>query len=151
MAAATFSLLSPNRTIMREPSSIATPAFLSHDVPEATNRMERTLDQVRRDIDDIDTSIQDLLIRRTELVEEVRAIKQDWRVKIEPSREAEILYRLIDRHSGAFPRRDLVAIWRISSAPPCPSRGRSQPPSTFRRRTPPIGTSRAITSGRARR
>ena len=75
--------------------------------------MERTLDQVRRDIDDIDTSIQDLLIRRTELVEEVRAIKQDWRVKIQPSREAEILYRLIERHSGPFPRRDLVAIWRI--------------------------------------
>jgi|APTNR8051073442_1049403.scaffolds.fasta_scaffold06430_5 chorismate mutase len=73
----------------------------------------RTLDEVRSDIDTIDDTIQDLLIRRTELVREVRAIKHDWRVKIQPSREADIVYRLLDRHQGAFPKRDLVAIWRI--------------------------------------
>ncbi len=74
---------------------------------------QRTLDEVRADIDSIDDSIQDLLIRRTELVEEVRSIKRDWRVKIQPSREAEIIYRLIGRHRGPFPKRDLVAMWRI--------------------------------------
>lgn len=74
---------------------------------------ERTLDDVRRDIDAIDDALQDLLIRRTELVEEVRGIKRDWRVKIQPSREAQILYRLVQRHRGPFPKRDLVAIWRI--------------------------------------
>lgn len=74
---------------------------------------ERTLDAVRQDIDSIDDTIQDLLIRRTELVEEVRGIKHDWRVKIQPSREAEIIYRLVERHRGPFPKRDLVAIWRI--------------------------------------
>jgi chorismate mutase / prephenate dehydratase len=74
---------------------------------------ERTLDEVRADIDSIDDTIQDLLIRRTQLVEEVRAIKRDWRVKIQPSREADIIYRLIQRHRGPFPRRDLVAMWRI--------------------------------------
>jgi chorismate mutase / prephenate dehydratase len=74
---------------------------------------QRTLDEVRSDIDAIDDSIQDLLIRRTELVQEVRAIKHDWRVKIQPSREADIIYRLLKRHHGAFPKRDLVAIWRI--------------------------------------
>jgi chorismate mutase / prephenate dehydratase len=74
---------------------------------------ERTLDEVRADIDSIDDTIQDLLIRRTALVEEVRSIKRDWRVKIQPSREAEIIYRLIERHRGPFPKRDLVAIWRI--------------------------------------
>jgi chorismate mutase / prephenate dehydratase len=74
---------------------------------------ERTLDEVRADIDSIDDTIQDLLIRRTELVEEVRSIKRDWRVKIQPSREAKIIYRLIERHRGPFPKRDLVAMWRI--------------------------------------
>src|SRR5512144_813935 len=74
---------------------------------------QRTLDEVRADIDSIDDSIQDLLIRRTELVEEVRSIKRDWHVKIQPSREADIIYRLVNRHRGAFPKRDLVAMWRI--------------------------------------
>ncbi len=74
---------------------------------------QRTLDEVRSDIDAIDDTIQDLLIRRTELVREVRAIKHDWRVKIQPSREAEIIYRLLERHQGSFPKRELVAMWRI--------------------------------------
>jgi hypothetical protein len=47
------------------------------------------------------------------LVEEVRSIKSDWRVKIQPSREADIVCRLIERHRGPFPKPDLVAIWRI--------------------------------------
>jgi len=75
--------------------------------------MQRTLADVRADIDAIDDALQDLLIRRTALVEEVREIKRDWRVKIQPSREADIICRLIARHHGAFPRRELVAIWRI--------------------------------------
>jgi len=74
---------------------------------------ERTLGDVRADIDAIDDAIHDLLIRRTELVEEVRSIKSGWRVKIQPSREAEIVYRLLERHHGPFPKRDLIAIWRI--------------------------------------
>ena len=74
---------------------------------------ERTLGDVRADIDAIDDAIHDMLIRRTELVEEVRAIKRDWRVKIQPSREAEIACRLIERHRGAFPKRDLLALWRV--------------------------------------
>jgi chorismate mutase / prephenate dehydratase len=74
---------------------------------------EKTLDEVRCEIDRIDDTIQDLLIKRTALIEQVRRIKQGWRVKIQPSREAEIIYRLVARHHGAFPVRDLVAIWRI--------------------------------------
>ena len=73
---------------------------------------ETSLDTVRDEIDAIDDTLQDLIIRRTELVERVRRIKHDWRVKIQPSREAEILYRLIERHRGAFPKRELSAIWR---------------------------------------
>lgn len=72
-----------------------------------------SLEQVRNRIDAIDNAIQDLLIQRTQLVEEVRRIKHDWPIKIQPAREAEIVHRLLGRHHGAFPRRELVAIWRL--------------------------------------
>lgn len=74
---------------------------------------DSALETVRKDIDAIDTAIHDLIIRRTELVEQVRRIKEGWTVKIQPSREAEIVYRLLDRHKGPFPKRELVAIWRL--------------------------------------
>lgn len=80
--------------------------------PEPSMTAETSLDGVRREIDAIDDTIQDLIIRRTALVEQVRSIKHDWRVKIQPSREAEILYRLVGQHHGAFPKRELSAIWR---------------------------------------
>jgi chorismate mutase len=67
---------------------------------------------VRREIDAVDDAIDELIIRRTQLVEEVRVIKHGWRVKIQPSREAAMIRRLIARHRGPFPKRDLVAIWR---------------------------------------
>ncbi|NJO55502.1 MAG: hypothetical protein HC834_03140 [Rhodospirillales bacterium] len=75
--------------------------------------VEPALETVREDIDAIDTAIHDLIIRRTELVEQVRRIKEGWAVKIQPSREAEIAYRLLDRHQGHFPKRELIAIWRL--------------------------------------
>lgn len=74
---------------------------------------ESALETVRKDIDAIDTAIHDLIIRRTQLVEHVRQIKEDWTVKIQPSREAEIIYRLLARHNGPFPKRELAAIWRL--------------------------------------
>ena len=80
--------------------------------PDPSMRGERTLEAVRQSIDSIDDAIQDLIIQRTALVEEVRRLKHDWSVKIQPSREAEIAYRLIERHRGPFPKRELVAIWR---------------------------------------
>ena len=72
----------------------------------------QSLDHVRREIDDIDTQLHDLIMRRTEIVEQVRRIKVDDAVKIRPAREAEIAYRLLARHRGAFPRRELLRIWR---------------------------------------
>lgn len=73
----------------------------------------RTLEAVRQDIDALDDQIHDLIVRRTALIEEVRAIKQGWQIKIQPSREAQIIHRLMRRHTGAFPRRELAAIWRL--------------------------------------
>jgi len=73
---------------------------------------KKTLDDLRSEIDVIDTAIHDLLIKRTEVVEGVREFKKDEAVKIRPAREAEILYRLVARHRGVFPKRELARIWR---------------------------------------
>jgi chorismate mutase len=31
---------------------------------------------------------------------------------IRPSREAEVLYRLMERHKGPFPKQEIARIWR---------------------------------------
>jgi len=72
----------------------------------------KSLDALRREIDRIDTEIHDLIQRRTSVVEAVRDIKRNDRIKIRPSREDEILYRLVASHKGNFPKRELTRIWR---------------------------------------
>lgn len=67
---------------------------------------------LRDEIDAIDRNLHELIMRRTEVVESVRAAKQNSTVMIRPSREAEILYRLISEHRGGFPKRELARIWR---------------------------------------
>lgn len=71
-----------------------------------------TLAALRREIDAIDDSLHDLIIERTKVVERVRNAKRGEKIKIRPAREAEILYRLMARHSGHFPKRELARIWR---------------------------------------
>jgi len=72
----------------------------------------KTLDALRREIDRIDNQIHDLIQERTRIVERVREVKEGEPVKIRPAREDEILYRLVARHSGNFPKRELTRIWR---------------------------------------
>jgi len=72
----------------------------------------KSLDALRREIDRIDDAIHDLIRRRTQVVERVRDLKADDRIKIRPSREDEIIYRLMASHRGNFPKRELARIWR---------------------------------------
>jgi len=74
--------------------------------------MTRDLLELRHEIDAIDDQLLDLLQTRTEIVEEVRTYKKDQHIKIRPSREAEIVYRLFARHKGGFPKTELFRIWR---------------------------------------
>ncbi len=72
-----------------------------------------TLDDLRREIDEIDDEMHDLLMRRTKLVEAIGALKKsDGVPAIRPGREAKILRRLMARHDGKFPRAQIVRIWR---------------------------------------
>lgn len=71
-----------------------------------------TLDDLRREIDEIDEAIHQLLVRRTEVVQQVAKVKPAGRPFIRPGREAEIIRALVARHDGAFPLPALVRIWR---------------------------------------
>ncbi|NQV98338.1 MAG: chorismate mutase [Rhodospirillales bacterium] len=75
---------------------------------------KKQLSELRDRIDAIDAAIHDLIMERTEVVEGVRKVKDSMgsKVMIRPSREAEVLYRLMERHKGPFPKPELARIWR---------------------------------------
>jgi chorismate mutase len=84
----------------------------------------RTLDGFRREIDEIDDALHDLLRRRTEVSRAIARVKYPdggtggLAQTMRPGREAAILRRLLGRHEGALPPRVVVRIWReiISSS-----------------------------------
>ena len=72
---------------------------------------ETSLAALREELNRIDNTLHDLIMERAAIAESVAASKGDapvWR----PAREAQIVRRLMERHSGPFPRAALVAIWR---------------------------------------
>ncbi len=73
------------------------------------------LKKLRAEIDAIDDQIHDLLMRRTEVVLKVGALKRGSGaagLALRPGREAAILRRLATRHQGPFPAPVMVRIWR---------------------------------------
>lgn len=73
----------------------------------------RTLKTLRRQIDETDNQLHDLLMRRAALVAEIGVAKQEEHARVEvPVREAEILRRLSGRHRGNLPVGALVRLWR---------------------------------------
>lgn len=75
------------------------------------------LDDLRRDIDQIDDSIHDLIMRRAQIVDQVAAAKGQTPggtsgIFLRPGREAVILRRLIARHSGSLPPAVIARMWR---------------------------------------
>lgn len=72
------------------------------------------LSRLRDEIDEIDDSIHDLLMRRMVLANGISEAKRSAGVTgalIRPAREAAILRRLMARHDGAFPFPVVVRIW----------------------------------------
>jgi len=75
----------------------------------------RTLDELRQELDRIDSSLHDLIMNRAAVVEEVGHVKAAAGAGgafFRPGREAAILRRLVARHSGPFPIAALARIWR---------------------------------------
>lgn len=73
---------------------------------------EPTIDALRQEIDAVDDAIHDLLIRRTEIAQRIGGMKDTTRGIIRPGREAAILRRLCERHTGSLPKGVLVRLWR---------------------------------------
>ena len=71
------------------------------------------LDGLRAEIDEIDETLHDLVVRRTEVVEKIAQRKgRQTTSGMRPGREAEILRGLAARHKGPFPIGALIRIWR---------------------------------------
>jgi len=74
-----------------------------------------TLEDLRRQIDAIDDALQDGLIRRVALVDQVAKAKLlggNQSSAMRPGREAQILRRIAARHSGNLPLSVLFRVWR---------------------------------------
>jgi chorismate mutase len=70
------------------------------------------LDLLRREIDEIDDAIHDLIVKRGTIVEDIRKIKKQSGSALRPGREATILRRISAKHQGAFPLPALISLWR---------------------------------------
>ncbi len=73
---------------------------------------EKQLEQLRAEVDRIDDAMQDLIIQRTELAMRIGGLKEPGLGGfLRPGRHAEILRRIIARHTGPFPKATLVRMW----------------------------------------
>ena len=73
------------------------------------------LDQLRRQIDEIDDALHELLQKRMQVVELVGQAKGAGAGKtlaIRPGREAVVMRRLLAQHKGRFPAPALIRMWR---------------------------------------
>lgn len=84
--------------------------------------VEEKLAALRQEIDAVDNQLHDLLMRRTDLAVQVGKVKAerqpvgknaaDGAKFIRPAREAQILRRLVARHTGKLPKAVIVRLWR---------------------------------------
>lgn len=72
---------------------------------------EKTLSEIRQELDEIDDAIHDLIMRRAGVAAHVAAAKKAKGLPIRPSREASMLRRLSARHDGSFPITSLARMW----------------------------------------
>ena len=78
-----------------------------------TKKGNYSLDTLRRQIDEIDDQVHDLLMRRIDVARKIGTRKNhEQNTAYRPAREAQILRRLAARHSEPFPFRTVVKIWR---------------------------------------
>lgn len=75
--------------------------------------MSESLDSIRKQIDMLDNKIHDLLMQRAALVLDISREKEKANLPtVQPAREAQMIRRLLKRHSGALPEAAIVRIWR---------------------------------------
>ena len=82
--------------------------------PEATapDDMLAALQGLRAEIDAIDDTLHDLLMRRGAVVGKVAELRKVGKIAFRPGREADIVQRLLARHAGPLPASGIVRLWR---------------------------------------
>ncbi|MDX7953275.1 chorismate mutase, partial [Lichenihabitans sp. Uapishka_5] len=84
-------------------------------MPDPSLSLAAQLDTLRVDIDRIDAGMHALLIERSLIIDELIAIKarQGGGSAFRPGREAEMMRRLAERHTGRLPFDTVESIWRV--------------------------------------
>ena len=74
-----------------------------------------SLAELRREIDRIDEAMHGLLMERGEIIDRLIAAKQTSETgsAFRPAREADMMRRLVDRHTGTLPLETAESIWRV--------------------------------------
>ncbi len=74
-----------------------------------------SLADLRREIDRIDERVHRLLMDRGEIIDRLIAVKhtQETGSAFRPAREADMMRRLVDRHTGILPLDTVESIWRV--------------------------------------
>src|SRR5579872_5699794 len=74
-----------------------------------------SLADLRREIDRIDEAMHGLLIERSDIINRLIKVKktQEKGSAFRPAREAEMMRRLVDRHTGILPLDTVESIWRV--------------------------------------
>jgi len=74
-----------------------------------------SLAELRREIDRLDEGMHALLMERGKIIDRLIAVKQTQETgsAFRPAREAEMMRRLVERHSGILPLDTAESIWRV--------------------------------------
>src|ERR1700689_4602781 len=86
------------------------PPAASSDDPPSQDHWRGGLPALRAELDRIDNALHDLLMQRASVVEHVA--RSGKPAAFRPGREAQIITRLLARHSGHLPRQAGFRIWR---------------------------------------
>jgi chorismate mutase len=73
------------------------------------------LQELRREIDQIDEQMHELLMQRADIIDRLISVKQTQEVgsAFRPAREADMMKRLVQRHRGMLPLDTVESIWRV--------------------------------------
>jgi chorismate mutase len=86
-----------------------------HVMAKSSHRETPSLADLRQEIDRIDETMHGLLMERGQIIDRLIAVKQTQETgsAFRPAREAEMMRRLVDRHTGILPLDTVESIWRV--------------------------------------
>jgi chorismate mutase len=84
-------------------------------MPKPARQKQVSLAELRGELDRIDAAMHALLMERGKTIDTLIAVKktQETGSAFRPAREAEMMRRLVERHSGSLPLDTVESIWRV--------------------------------------